>query len=55
MMGLRMEQLMRILRRDSLIQTFDEDMFGAIVDRVVVGDRIMVFRLKDGSEKEIAV
>lgn len=47
------QQVMAMLRQDGLASEFDEGLFGAIVERVTVYKDKLVFRLKDGTEREI--
>lgn len=46
-------QVMAMIRQDGLASEFDEGLFGAIVERVTVYKDKLVFRLKDGTEREV--
>lgn len=46
-------QVMAMLRQDGLVSEFDEGLFGAIVEKVTIYTDKLVFRLKDGTEREI--
>lgn len=48
------EQIMGSLREGAWRGSFDEAMFGALVDRVTVYTDRLVFRLKDGTERTVA-
>lgn len=48
------EQVMSSLRAGAWRGDFDEEMFGALVDRVTVYTDRLVFRLKDGTERTVA-
>ncbi len=49
------ENILRRLRVEGPITAFDEGMFGALVDAVTVYSGRVVFRLKDGNEREIGI
>ena len=45
--------VMKIVQREGLISEFSAETFGALVDCLIVYKEKLVFRLKDGSEREI--
>lgn len=50
---MKIQEILSGCKSKGLVTDFDESLFGALVDRVIVGRDGLVFRLKDGREREI--